>query len=56
VRISETAGLALLDKAEAALRACLERAPFVALKSLEREPQSDGPTLDVCACLEPASD
>jgi len=35
----------ILDQAEAALRACLERVPFIALRSIEREPRPDGPDL-----------
>jgi len=34
-------------QAEAALRACLGRVPFVTLKSLQRETQPDGPDLDL---------
>jgi hypothetical protein len=35
------------DRAEAALRACLERIPFISLKSVRRQPYPDGPDLDL---------
>jgi hypothetical protein len=47
MHLTELAGLVRQEKAEAALRACLERVPFVALKSIEREPRPDGLDLDL---------
>jgi hypothetical protein len=47
MQIGKIVAPGFLEKAEAALRACLDRVPFLVLKSLDREPRPDGPNLDV---------